>query len=197
MHHPVRPILAALAAASLCATAPSWSAAQDNTAGSTQPADPAADPAAGPAAGDAAAVAGDPTSAAQALAAAWCAAVASLDEGAATTLMSPDLQQDVALARIANDAFAAGHPGEKPPLGDGLPLTAFADKVDDCTASDVTPSGALLTFTASGGGATTWTDAIEFVSTPDGGLRVGDVLYAPERVVRMSDALAALAETGE
>lgn len=141
--------------------------------------------------------AADPLAAAQAMVAAWCAAVMSLDEGAATALMSPDLQQDVAFARTASDAFAAAHPDEKPPLGDGLPLTAFADRVVDCAASDVGPGGALMTFTAGGGGTATWTDAIEFVPGPDGKLMIGDVLYAPERVVRLSDALTAIAETGE
>ncbi len=136
-------------------------------------------------------------SAAKALTDAWCQAVIALDDAAATALMSAELKQDVALARAASDAFAAAHPDEKPPLGDGLPLTAFPDKVEHCEASEVEPSGALMTFSAAPGGAATWTDRIEFAPGPEGRLLVGDVLYAPERVIRMSDALTAMAETGE
>ena len=145
------------------------------------------------------------TSPQQALADAWCRAVMAMDEAAATALMTPDLQQDVALARIANAAFATAHPGEKPPLGDGLPLTAFADAVGGCMVSDLTPQGALMTFTAAGTGTgsaagsamASWTDALEFVPGPGGALLLSDVLYAPERMVRMTDALTAMAETGE
>jgi hypothetical protein len=132
---------------------------------------------------------------AQALVEAWCQAVMTRNEVAAVGLMSPDLQAAVAEARTASDAFAASHPDEKPPLGDGLPITSFPDGVSECTGETVTTAGAMITLSA--GAGATWTDSLAFLTGPDGALKVADIYYAPDHVISLSEALQAMSEPVE
>lgn len=55
------------------------------------------------------------------------------DEGAITGLLSPDLTMVIAYAWAKNDAWEAANPGEKPPLGDGIPWQAWPDYAAECT----------------------------------------------------------------
>lgn len=114
------------------------------------------------------------------LAASWCAAVSARDEAMATALMSPDLQQAVALARIANAAFQTAHPGEKPPLGDGLRLTAFPDGIDTCTPAAQPDGTVRLTMQPAGSAEGAWFDEMIPVAGPSGARVVGDIRFSGE-----------------
>lgn len=49
-------------------------------------------------------------------------------------LLTPDLGDVIAQAWARNDAWAAANPGDKPPLGDGIPWQAWQDYAPRCTA---------------------------------------------------------------
>jgi hypothetical protein len=51
-------------------------------------------------------------------------------------LFSPELQALVAEAWEKNAAYEAANPGDKPPLGDGLPWRTWPDYADGCTAGE-------------------------------------------------------------
>lgn len=53
-------------------------------------------------------------------------------------LLSDDLKTVVAEAWEKNAAFEAAHPGDKPPLGDGLPWRSWPDYADGCTVTEGT-----------------------------------------------------------
>ncbi len=55
------------------------------------------------------------------------------DEGAISGLLSPDLTMVIADAWAKNDAWETANPGEKPPLGDGIPWQAWPDYAAECT----------------------------------------------------------------
>lgn len=62
-------------------------------------------------------------------------------------LFSHDLQTLVAEAWKKNAAFEAAHPGEKPPLGDGLPWRTWPDYADGCTAGEGAAEREMATVT--------------------------------------------------
>ena len=47
-------------------------------------------------------------------------------------LLTPDLGAAIADARAQNEAWAEANPGEKPPLGDGIPWQAWPDHAGRC-----------------------------------------------------------------
>jgi hypothetical protein len=51
-------------------------------------------------------------------------------------LFSSDLEALVAEAWEKNAAYEAAHPGDKPPLGDGLPWRTWPDYADGCTGGE-------------------------------------------------------------
>lgn len=51
-------------------------------------------------------------------------------------LLSADLAALVADAEVKNAAFEAANPGDKPPLGDGLPWRTWPDYADGCTVGE-------------------------------------------------------------
>jgi hypothetical protein len=120
---------------------------------------------------------------------AWCAAVRGSDEAAAEALMTPDLKAAVARVRSADAAFRTAYPSDKPPLGDGLRLTAFPDGLESCTPEAATARSVDLVFAPGSDPAATWRGRLVLVAGPSGGLLVADVLYAPEQAVRFSDWL--------
>jgi hypothetical protein len=128
--------------------------------------------------------------AAGAIGQAFCNAVRASDEPAAEALMTPDLQAAILRLRAADASFRATWPEDKPPLGDGLRLTAFPDGLDSCTPEAATAEGVDLVYAPGGDPGATWRDRLVLVAAPDGGLLVADVLYAPDRTARFSDWLA-------
>ncbi len=127
--------------------------------------------------------------AAGALAATFCAAVRAGDEAGAEALMTPELQTAIAKVRAADAAFRAAHPDEKPPLGDGLRLTAFPDYPDSCTPEEVTSESVVLTYVPAGAADGMWRDQLLLVPVA-GVLKVADILYAPDGIYRFSRWLA-------
>ena len=128
----------------------------------------------------------DPTS----LARQFCDAVRNSDETLAEALMSPDLQAAIARLRVADAEFRIAYPGDKPPLGDGLRLTAFPDGLASCTPVAVTSDSADLVFAPGSDPSATWQDRLVLMATPDGGVVVADILYAPDQTARFSDWLS-------
>lgn len=116
-----------------------------------------------------------------AVARAFCEAVRLSDEAAAEALMTPDLQAAIARLRLSDAAFREAHPGEKPPLGDGLRLTAFPDGLQSCTPEAVTPDSAGLVYAPGIDPSSQWRDRLVLVTAPDGGVLVADILYAPDQ----------------
>ena len=130
------------------------------------------------------------TPAAEAVARTFCEAVRAADEAAAEALMTPDLQAAIARLRAADLAYRATYPGDKPPLGDGLRLTAFPDGLESCTPEAVTAEGADLILAPAGAPDAPWRDRLVLAPAPDGGVLVADILFAPDRATRFSDWLA-------
>lgn len=112
------------------------------------------------------------------LAAAYCAAVVAHDEAAAVGLMDPILQAAVAKAREVSAAFESSHPGEKPPLGDGLRLTAFPDAVETCHMAATDDGTLRLTYVPYGAPDGAWTDVILPAAGQGGVFAVGDIRFS-------------------
>ena len=123
----------------------------------------------------------------------FCEAVRSSDETLAEALMSPDLQAAIARLRLADAEFRIAYPGDKPPLGDGLRLTAFPDGLDSCTPVAATADSADLVYAPGIDPSATWQDRLVLMATPDGGVVVADILYAPDQTARFSDWLSEVA----
>lgn len=132
----------------------------------------------------------------QRLAEAFCAAVRASDEAAAEALMTPALRDGIAALRVANAAFIAENPGDKPPLGNGLRLTAYQDYPESCTPEAVTDVGAVLVYQPAGVTDGAWRDRLEVEAAPDGQPLVSDILYAPDLTDRFSSWLVVTAAEG-
>ncbi|SMQ70321.1 hypothetical protein SAMN06295905_1885 [Devosia lucknowensis] len=52
-------------------------------------------------------------------------------------MLTADLRTVIEMAIEANTAFELAHPGDKPPLGDGLPWRSFPDYADGCSVGAV------------------------------------------------------------
>jgi hypothetical protein len=124
--------------------------------------------------------------AAETLATEFCAAAMMFDEVAAETLMTPDLRQVIAAARVVSDAYAAANPGDKPPFGDGLALMAYQDAPESCIPEEVTETGAVLAYAPAVDPSAVWRDRIEFIADADGRLLISDIVYAPDYTRRFS-----------
>ena len=59
------------------------------------------------------------------------------DPGVLSGLLTPGLAAVIAEAEAQDAAWAAANPGEKPPLGDGIPWQSVPDHVDTCRADNV------------------------------------------------------------
>lgn len=75
---------------------------------------------------------------AAALGQAFCDARLKNDDAAVAALASPDLKKAIDEAQSKNDALAKSAPGDKPPLGDGMPYQSFTDKPVKCEVGAVT-----------------------------------------------------------
>lgn len=136
------------------------------------------------------------TSAAERLAGRFCAAVVANDEGAAEKLMSQDLRLAIARARQANVEFERAHPGDKPPLGDGLPLAAFPDAPQTCKPGRPDGETIAVRYDIAGAPDAGWEDRLILTGGPADGLRIADIAYAPDGSGRFSAWLAEAAREG-
>jgi hypothetical protein len=71
----------------------------------------------------------------------FCVARIGNDMGPVTGILSAELTDDIARAQAVNDEWAKANPGDKPPLGDGIPWQSWPDYAPSCTVGDVTESG--------------------------------------------------------
>jgi hypothetical protein len=63
----------------------------------------------------------------------FCIARLGNDMAPVTGLLTPGLTEAIAAAEKKDDDWAAKNPGEKPPLGDGIPWQAWPDYAPECT----------------------------------------------------------------
>lgn len=69
---------------------------------------------------------------------AFCLGRTGNDMAAMAGLFTADLAAAIAGAWARNDAIAASAPGDKPPLGDGVPWSTYPDYAADCRAYPLT-----------------------------------------------------------
>jgi hypothetical protein len=111
-------------------------------------------------------------------------------------LMTPALRFAITHLRRADAAFQAAHPGEKPPQGNGLRLTAFQDYPESCTPEAVGDSGAVRLCQPAGIAGGVWRDRLKVVIGPDGTPMVSDILFAPDLTDCFSDWLKVATDDG-
>jgi hypothetical protein len=109
----------------------------------------------------------------------FCAAVLAGDEAAAVALMTADVQGKVNKLRAFDAGWRARNPGEKPPLGNGLRLTAWQDAPQSCTPEPGAAGTVLLTYVPAGAPADRWRDTLVLADV-GGSLRVADIRYEPQ-----------------
>lgn len=116
----------------------------------------------------------------------FCMARQGNDMAAISGLLSPVLAAAIAHAEARNDVIQRAAPGEKPPLGDGIPWQSHPDYASQCTVGAVetsaTASGVSITYSFEGEPAAEFTDVLVLVPVPaDAGLppvlRIDDVAY--------------------
>lgn len=123
------------------------------------------------------AAANDPQGDAAAVARAFCGAVASGEEDVAVALLSDMLLAKVATVR-AIDARIPRAAGEKPLLGDGLPLTGEPDAIGSCRVADAASHSVRVIYTFDRTPAASWSDRLVLRQrVEDGTSRIADVYY--------------------
>lgn len=115
----------------------------------------------------------------EALARQFCAAVLKGDEAAAIALMTPDLQLQMAQLRLFDAAWQARNPGQKPPLGNGIRLTAWEDAPGTCTPGEQGRYRIELTYTPASAPADQWRDTLILLRVA-GDLKVADIEFDPK-----------------
>jgi hypothetical protein len=115
---------------------------------------------------------------AEALGQRFCAAVLAGNEDAAVTLMAADLQDDVAKLKAFDAGWRMRNPGEKPPLGDGLRLTAWQDAPKSCTPGAVGGAEVVLFYAPASAPADVWKDTL-MLSRQNERIAIEDIRYDP------------------
>ncbi|MCO5083329.1 MAG: hypothetical protein M9955_16940 [Rhizobiaceae bacterium] len=98
-------------------------------------------------------------------------------ENATMELLTPSLRAAMDEATKKNDAWEAAHPGEKPPLGDGVPFQSYPDSPEKCVAgpamADNTEVDIEYRFDDH---LANWTDRVR-LEMVDGKVLIDDVFY--------------------
>jgi hypothetical protein len=68
----------------------------------------------------------------------FCVSMLGNDMAPVEAILTPGLRSAIADAEAQDAAWAAAHPGDKPPLGDGIPWQDAPDYAATCTVGDVT-----------------------------------------------------------
>jgi hypothetical protein len=114
-------------------------------------------------------------------------------------LLTDDLSFTITQAEQASDAWAAAHPDEKPPLGDGVPWAGFPDYAPNCTVGTVALSGDKALVTINYGfpdaPAADSSDELALVALSDESIgakrwRIDNVLFADDYDLRQALSLA-------
>jgi hypothetical protein len=71
----------------------------------------------------------------------FCIARTGNDMAPIEAITTPALRQAIARADARESSWAKRNPGEKPPLGDGLPWQGSQDYTSDCTADHASANG--------------------------------------------------------
>lgn len=99
-------------------------------------------------------------------------------------LVTRSLSEAIDKALAKNDAIAAAHPEEKPPLGDGVPFQAYPDHAPVCRIKAVAPLeggiGVEIEHQFPDQPSASWTDRL-VVKTEEGLAKIDDILYGPEK----------------
>jgi hypothetical protein len=111
---------------------------------------------------------------------AFCAARVKNEETQVRALLSPSLLKVIEESETRNDAIAKAAPGDKPPLGDGIPWQGFPDLAPVCKAGAAKElSGRTeieISYAFPDAPNAGWTDRLLLVST-DKGLLIDDIRY--------------------
>jgi hypothetical protein len=115
---------------------------------------------------------------------AFCAAHAAAAVNAHDPLLSPSLKQLIADAWTKNGEYEAAHPGDKPPLGDGIQFQAYPDWAPICrpgaVSSGVTDTTVDVEYVFPDTEGSDWTDRLVLLVEGDR-LLIDDVLYGSEQ----------------
>jgi hypothetical protein len=116
----------------------------------------------------------------QQLAEAFCAARVEDNEKQVRALLSPSLLKIIAEAEERNDAIAKATPGDKPPLGDGIPYQGFRDRAPICKAGQSSEFSGRMEVTVRyefpDAPAANWTDRLLLVQSGKDFL-IDDILF--------------------
>jgi len=116
--------------------------------------------------------------------ASFCAAHGAAAAFAHEPLLTPSLRELIAGAWAKNAQYEKAHPGDKPPLGDGIQFQAYPDWAPICRAGAIAQGEASTTvdveYVFPDTESADWTDRLVLV--PEAGrLLIDDVLYGPEQ----------------
>lgn len=115
----------------------------------------------------------------------FCALTRDGDQFAPRYLLTRSLTTDIEAAQQASDAWSAAHPGDKPPLGDGVQFASFPDGAPVCNVGAIAdgPGAETLVdiqYIVGAAPEGNWTDRL-VLRTEDGLPRIDDILYGSER----------------
>ncbi|MDB5529038.1 MAG: hypothetical protein JWR51_2141 [Devosia sp.] len=86
-------------------------------------------------------------------------------------LLTPALVEAITIAETRNSEFESQHPGDKPPLGDGLPWRSYPDFADSCTVGavtltdDATAASVAINYTFNADPSANYTDTLQLKQT--------------------------------
>jgi hypothetical protein len=111
-------------------------------------------------------------------------------------LVTRSLGEAINAAMRKNDEIAAAVPGEKPPLGDGIPFQSYPDNTPTCRPGKLTDKGRyqelVIAYQFPDAPEGNWIDRLALVPE-DGLLRVDDVFFgAGDSTEGLRKALAPL-----
>ena len=109
-------------------------------------------------------------------------------------LLTASLVAEIDAGLKKNDEWAAAHPGDKPPLGDGIHFASFPDGAPVCRVDPIAAEGTMhvdIQYIVGASPEANWTDRLVLKS--EGGLpRIDDVLYGTAKYdLGLRDALTA------
>lgn len=113
--------------------------------------------------------------------AAFCRARKAGSDEETRALLSDALLSTIREAEARNARLAKAAPGDKPPLGDGVPWQSFPDSAPVCQAANAVPEGnratVEITYDFPDQPNARWTDRLMLVETADGAWRIDDIRY--------------------
>ncbi|MEO8882150.1 MAG: hypothetical protein ABI377_01835 [Devosia sp.] len=123
----------------------------------------------------------------------FCISRVGNDMAPVEAIVTPSLKQAIAKADALDAAWQKKNPGEKPPLGDGLPWQASPDYTANCTASDSATTGkdarVNISYSFADDPAGNYTDVLELKPELDKDIgdnvwRIDDVMFADKSTMR-------------